>query len=119
MHRAERLSDPAERVGLPEHLRPDHRTPDEPGDEIPLGLDESDHLRPDADRRRGERRLVLDALVDPEQLRVLAADPEHVGAVVERDLEVPVRDPAAEDLDLRAAPRPDPLDHLLDRPHRG
>jgi hypothetical protein len=57
---------------------------------------------------------VLDATVDPEQLRVPAADPEDVRPVVQHDLEVPVRDPAAEQLDPRIATRPDSLDHVLD-----
>ena len=90
---------------------------DEARDEIALGLDERDHLRPDADGGRREGRLVLRAPVDPEQLRVAAADPEHVDAPVDGDLEVAIRDPAAERLDPGVAAGPDPLDHLLDPRH--
>ena len=90
--------------GSRNRLRHDHVPADEPRHEIALRLDEGDHLRPDADGRRCERRLVLDPPVDPEQLGVLATDPKHVGAVVERDLEVAVRDPAAEHLDLASRP---------------
>jgi len=117
VYRPKGLHDAPESFRLADRLGLDHVAFDEPGDEIPLRLDEGDHLGPDADGRRSERRLVLDAPVDPEQLRVLAADPEHVGAVVERDLEVPVRDPPAEHFDLRTAARPDPFDHFLDPPH--
>ena len=116
VHRAERLRDPAERLRLTERLGPDDLSADEARDEVPLRLDERDHLRPHADGGRGERCLVLDAAIDAEQLRVLAADAKHVGAVVERDLEVAVGDAAAEHLDLRAGARPDPLHDLLD-PH--
>ena len=56
---------------------------EEARDEVTLGLDERDHLRPDADGGRREGRLVLGAPVDPEQLRVLAADPEHVTPLVD------------------------------------
>jgi hypothetical protein len=112
----ERLCDPAERLRLAERLGADDLTADEPRDEEPLRLDECDNVRPDAYRGRCERRLVLDPAVDAEQLRVLAADAKHEGAVVERDLEVPIGDAAAEHFDLRAGTRPDPLHDLLD-PH--
>ena len=75
-------------------------------------------MRVTAATRVGRLPEVLDPPVDPEPLGVLAGDPEHVGPVVEHDLEVVVGDAAAEHLDLRLAAWPDPLDHLLD-PHRG
>jgi hypothetical protein len=52
---------------------------------------------------------VLDVPVDPEQLGVLAAEPQDVALAVERDLEVAVRDPAAELLDGHGPTRPDPF----------
>jgi hypothetical protein len=114
VHRAERPGNAADRLGPANRLRLDHVALQKTGDEVPLGLDERDHLRPDAHGRRCERGFVLDAPVDPEQLRVLASDPEHVGAVIERDLEIAVGDAPAEHLDVRAGARPDSLDHLLD-----
>ena len=115
--RAQRLCDAPQRLRLPNRLRDDDLALDEARDEITLGLDERDHVRPDADGGRREGRLVLCAPVDPEQLRVAAADPEHVDAPVDGDLEVAIRDPAAERLDPGVAAGPDPLDHLLDPRH--
>jgi hypothetical protein len=119
VHRPERLRHAPQRLRLPHRLRHDDVAVDEARHEVPLGLDERDHLRADADCGCRERGLVLGAPVDPEQLGVLAADAEHIDAPVDGDLEVPVRDPAAEDLDGGAAARPDPLDHLLDPGHAG
>ena len=53
--------------------------------------DEGDDLRTDAEPGGDERRRVLVAAVDPEQLGVLAADPEHEGLAADLDLEVVVR----------------------------
>jgi hypothetical protein len=60
---------------------------------------------------------VLGTSVDPQQVRILAADSQDVRAAGDGDLEVAVRDPTAERLDLRGEARPDALDHLLDAPH--
>src|SRR5918911_2656554 len=45
--------------------------------------------------------------VDPEELGVLAADPQDEGLPADRNLEVPVRDPAAERLETYVAARPE------------
>ena len=87
---------------------------DEARDEVALRLEERDHLRPDPERGRGERGLVLDVAVDPEQPGVLAADPQHERLAAGAHLEVVVRDPAAERLDRLDAAGPDPLDDLVD-----
>ena len=72
--RPQRLRDAAERLRLPQRLRHHDLALDVARDQEALRLDERDHLRPDADGCRGERRLVLGAPVDAEQLGVLAAD---------------------------------------------
>ena len=90
------------------------RALDEPRDEVALRLDERDHLRPDPERGSDARRLVLGPPVDPEQMRVLPADAQHVGAAVALDPEVAIRDPAAERLDLDPAPGPDACGDPLD-----
>src|SRR5206468_566015 len=69
---------------------------DELRDEVALGLDEADDLGREAELGRDPRGGVLGAAVDPEELGVLAADPQDEGLPVEDHLEVPVRDPAAE-----------------------
>ncbi len=85
---------------------------DETRDEASLRLDERDHLRRDSELRRGERGVVLDVAVDPEQLRVLAADAQDEQLARRRHLEVPVRDPAAEHLDRLDTARPHALGEL-------
>ena len=87
---------------------------DEARDEHAVG--EAHHLRADAEPRGHERGLVLVLPVDPEQGGVLAADPQDERLAVDDDLEVVVRDPAAERLDtlhVRLS-GPEPLDRLLD-----
>ena len=58
---------------------------------------------------------MLDGAVDAEQAGVVAADPQHERLAARRDLEVAVRDPAAERLDRVDAVRPharnDGIDH--------
>ena len=103
MNGAKRLRDPPDRVRTAHRLGRHARPFDEPRHEVALGLDELDHLRPDPDRGGRQRCLVLGAPVDPEQVRVATADPQHVRPVVERHLEVVVRDPAAEHLDASPA----------------
>ncbi len=94
------------------HRHPSDLALDEARDEVALRLEEGDHLRPDPERRRCTRRLVLDVAVDPEQLGVVAADPQHERLAAGPHLEVVVRDPAAERLDRLDAAGPDPLDDL-------
>ena len=64
------------------------------------------------------RGLVLVLPVDPEQGRVLAADPQDQRLAVDDDLEVVVGDPAAERLtqrlDVHRLSGPEPPDRLLD-----
>jgi hypothetical protein len=57
---------------------------------------------------------VLVLAVDPEQLRVLSTDPQDKRLAADLDLEVVVRDPAAERLDDGAGTGPDPLDERVD-----
>ena len=85
---------------------------DETGDEH--AVCEADHLRADAEARGHERSLVLVLPVDPEQGRVLAADPQNERFAVDADLEVVVGDPAAERLDLHVLSGPELPDHLFD-----
>ena len=118
MDGAKRLRDPPERVRRPHRLGRHARPFDEPGHEVALGLDELDHLRPHPDRGGRQRCLVLGAPVDPEQVRVATGDPQHVRPVVEHDLEVVVRDPAAEHLDRRQAAGPHSLHDLVDAHRR-
>jgi hypothetical protein len=70
------------------------------------------HLRADAEPGSHEGGLVLVLPVDPEQGRVLAADPQYERLAVDADLEVVVRDPATERLDLHALSGPK-LPHRL------
>ena len=87
---------------------------DESGHEVALGLDERHDLRPDADRRGRERRLVLHRAVDPERLGIAPGDPEHVRAARRIHLVVVVRDPTAEHLDAGLLAGPDAGDDRLD-----
>ena len=86
---------------------------DEPRHEPALGLDEVDDVRPHPHRRGGARRLELDRPVDPEQLGVLARDPEHERPVGPAHLQVVVRDAASEHLEARAAVGPHAAHDLL------
>ena len=83
---------------------------DEAGHQPSLGLDERDDLRADADRRRRLRCRELDAPVDPQQAGVLPRDPEDEALAVDLDLQVVVRDPAAEHLEACPATWPHALD---------
>ena len=84
---------------------------DETGDEH--AVCEADHLRADAEARGHERSLVLVLPVDPEQGRVLAADPQDKRLAAHVDLEVVVGDPAAERLDLHVLSGPEVPDRLF------
>ena len=86
---------------------------DEARDEVALGLHEAHDLRCEAEFRGDPGRCVLGAAVDPEELGVLAADPQDEALAVDRDLEVPVRDAAAERLEPCVAPRPETGDDGL------
>ena len=103
-----------DRRGRRELVGRDRRALDEAGHEAALGLDEGDHLGPDADLGRDQRRPVLGTPVDPEQIRVLPADADDERLRADRDLEVVVRQPAAEPLDARLAPGPEALADLVD-----
>ena len=87
---------------------------DEARDEVALGLDEGDDLRPDPERRGVERSLVLGPAIDAEQRRLGAADPDDERLPAGDHLEVVVRDPAAEQLDRLDADGPDPRGDLVD-----
>src|SRR5207302_6721084 len=63
------------------------------------------------------RRGVLRLAVDPEELGVLADDRQDEALAAGGDLEVPVRDPAAERLRLDLSPRPDARRNRLGLPH--
>jgi hypothetical protein len=95
--------DPADRIGgAPERLRPvdghvvDAHPDDELRDEVALRPDERGDLRPDPDTGRRDRRSVLDLAADPEQVGVVAGEPQDVAVRHARrgDQVVAVRDPA-------------------------
>ena len=74
-----------------------HRGPDdEPGDEIALGPDERRHLRPHPHAGRRDGRGMLDLPGDPQQVRVVAGQPDDPALLRAGGVhpEVPVRDPA-------------------------
>ena len=79
---------------------------------------EADDFGADAELRREQRRLVLVLPVDAQQLRVLPADAEHERLTAHRDLEVVIRDAAAERLDVDAPPRATSLRRDGRRPTR-
>ena len=87
---------------------------DEPRHQVTLRFEEGHDLRPDAHLRGGQGGAVFGRPVDPQQLRVLAADAEDERLAADVDAEVAVRDPTAEDLDARVGTRPDALDDLFD-----
>ena len=60
----------------------------EAGDEVALGLEKANDLRADSRAGSGERRFVLVLPVDPEQLRVLAADAQDEALPVQRTLKL-------------------------------
>ncbi len=70
---------------------------DEARDEAAVG--ERHHLGPDAECSGRQRCRVLVLTIDPEELGVLAPDPEDERLAADGHLEVVVRDPAAEGLD--------------------
>ena len=72
----ERLRDARGSSGLMDGLVADPRAHDELRDEIALGPDERRHLRPDPDAGRRDRRRVLDLAADPEQVGVVAGEPD-------------------------------------------
>ena len=74
---------------------------DESCHEPALGLDERDDLRADAECCGCFGRRELDGAVDPEQAGVLPRDAKNEALPVDLDLQVVVRDPTAEDLELR------------------
>ena len=88
----------------------DRRAHDEPGHEVALGPDEGGHLRPTPDPGRGDRRRVLHLAADPQQVRVVAGQPDDpaVGRPGGVDQEVPVRDPARTAASGSARGRPAP-----------
>ncbi len=105
---AQRLRRPANVHRTAHLLGRDGRSLDEARDEVAVGFDELDDLRPDPGGRRSDGRLELGPALDPEVLRVLATDPQDVHAVIEGHLEVVIRDPAPERLDSSLPTGPDP-----------
>ena len=110
VERTQRTADPVEGLRLAHSFQRRDLALDEAGDEPAFRLDEVDDLRTDPERRCRPRRLELDGAVDAEQVRVLPCHTEHIGLAVELDLDVVVRDPAAERLEAGAPPRPHALD---------
>ena len=76
----------------------------------PSGSTKDDDLGADPERRGRLGGCELDRAIDPEQVRVLSRHAQHEVLAVDVDLEVVVRDAAAEHLEPRATTRPDPLD---------
>ena len=117
VERAKRRGDAAQELRRAHRLEQRDLAFDEARDEPALGLDEGDHLGADAELGRPLRRRELDRAVDAEQARVLAGDAEDVDLAVDLDLEVVVRDPAAERLDARRPVGPDALDRSFESAH--
>ena len=95
---AERIGDPNEGLGAVDGLVGDRRTVDEPGHEVALRPDERRDLWSHADPGRGDRRRMLDLATDPEQVGVVAGEPDDPAFIRagRLDQEVPVRDPAGQ-----------------------
>ena len=96
---AERVADAAQGLRLMDGLVRDRRALDEPGDEVALRPDERGDLGPDADAGGRDRRGVLDLAADPEQVGVVAGEPDDVAVrplPADDDEEVAVGDPAGE-----------------------
>ena len=107
VERSECGGDPRELVGLAEPLGGRDLAFDELRHEPAFRLYEADDARAHPGLGRGERRGVLDLAIDPQQTGLPARHPDHDDAVGAVDLEVVVRDAAAEDLPRRDAARPD------------
>ena len=105
----ERAGQLAQPLGPAQLLGRDRAALDEARDEVSLRLEEAHDLGADAQLGCDARGLVLGVPVDAEQLGVLAADPQDEALAVDRDLEVAVRDPAAEHLEHGPRAGPDPL----------
>ena len=114
MDRSEGLRNALDPLRLAHVLERHDRALDEAGHEVPLGLDERHDLRPDADRRSRERRLVLDGAVDSERVGVAPGDAEHVRPAGRVHLVVVIRDAATEHLDPWLLAGPDAGDDRLD-----
>ena len=96
---------------------------DKPRDQRALGLEECDHVRPDAGGGDDSAHRMLDEAVDPEQRTGLGGDAQYESVVANGHAIVPVRDPALERLDLAnvATPAWDTLDQRCAdqlNPHR-
>ena len=107
---AQRSRDALEHRRLAHPLQRGNRSLDEAGDEPSLRLDERDDLGADPERGGCLGRGELDGPVDPEQVRVLSRDPQHEVLAVDLDLQVVIRDAAAEHLEARTPAGPDALD---------
>jgi hypothetical protein len=111
MDEPQRCPDAGDRRGFLQRRSRWDDTVDEARHEPALGLDKGDHLGPDPDRGRGHTRRMLDAAIDAQQLGVMAGNAQHVDVAADFDLDVVVRDPAAEHLVAGAPTGP----HALDR----
>ena len=96
MKPAQRAGDALECLGPPHLLQRDGRSRDEARHEPSLLGHESGHLRTNADLERPLARGVLDGAVDAEEVCLRAAHAQNENLVADLDLEVAIRDPAAE-----------------------
>ena len=117
MKRTQRAGDTGQHHRLAHPLERRDRAGHEPCHEPALGLDERDHLGPNTKRCGSFGRRELDSAVDPEQAGVLPRHPEHERLPADLDLQVVVRDAAAEHLDASLPTRPDALDRSREVAH--
>ena len=109
----QRACDLAQRLGPPHLLRRDGRALDEPRDEAALGSTNATTSGPtpiDAATRAASCSAWRSI---PSSSGVASRDPQHEALAADVDLEVVVRDPAAERLDLYLPPRPDRCGYSL------
>ena len=110
MERTHAAAHALEHRRLAHPLQTGNRAFDEAGDEPSFRLDERDDLGADPELRGRLGRGELDRPVDPEQVGVLPRDPQHEVLAVDLDLQVVVRDAAAENLEACGPARPHALD---------
>src|SRR5207248_4765917 len=95
---SQRLRDSLQHDRLVERVIADRLSFDETCDEHSLGLDEGDHVRPDARGRREMAGLALHPAVDTQQATALRRYPDDKDFAIDGDPIIPVRDTAGKRL---------------------